>query len=121
MLQFGLFFTYNFVYILSGERSTVFWKCINDMHCTVQVNSIEQSNRVCVCTDGIANRMCTKIICSEKRSETSSINMDFKYFFEFEIASECSASGKLGEVVKMERKQAAMRGIVRCYWYKAES
>ena len=85
----------------------------------MQVNATEQSNRVCVCTDGIANRMCTKIICSEKRSETSSINMDCKYFLEFENASECSASGELGKDVKMERKQAAMRGIVLCYWYKA--
>nr|XP_022301842.1 uncharacterized protein LOC111109879 isoform X2 [Crassostrea virginica] len=91
------------------ERSTNFWKCINDMHCTVQVNAIEQSNHVCMCTDGIANRLCTKIICSEKRSETSSVNMDCKYNLEFENASECSASGELGEVVKMERKQAAMR------------
>lgn len=110
---------YNYVYILSGERSTDFWKCINDMHCTVQVNAIEQSNHVCMCTDDIANRLCTKIICSEKRSETSSVNMDCKYNLEFENASECSASGELGEVVKMERKQAAMRGIVLCYWYKA--
>ena len=103
MLQFGLFFRYNIVYILSGERSTDFWKCINDMHCTVQVNAIEQSNH--------------KIICSEKRSETSSVNMDCKYNLEFENVSECSASGELGKVV--ERKQAAMRGIVLCDWYKA--
>lgn len=91
------------------------------MHCTVQVNAIEQSNRVCVCTDGIVNRLCTKISCSENRSKTSSVNMDCKYHLEFENASECSASGELGEVVKMERKQAAMRGIVLFNWYKSES
>ena len=79
------------------------------MHCTVQVNAIEQSERVCVCTDG--NRLCTKIICSEKRSEKSSVNMDCKYNLEFENVSECSSSGELREVVKMERKQAAMRGM----------
>ena len=45
--------------------------------------------------------------------------MDCKYNLEFENVSECSSSGELGEVVKMERKQAAMRGIVLCYWYKA--
>ena len=91
------------------------------MHCTVQVNAIEQSNRVCVCTDGNANRLCTKISCSENRSKPSSVNMDCKYHLEFENASECSVSGELGEVVKMEKKQAAMRGIVLCSWYKAES
>ena len=82
------------------------------MNCTVQVNATEQSNRVCVCTEGIANRLCTKISCSENRNKASSVNMNCKYNLEFENASECSASGELGKSVKMERKKAAaMRGI----------